>query len=293
MKRLIVLLALLPALWAAPANAKLNIAASLPDLASIASYVGGDRVTVFSIARNTSDPHSVEVLPSYMVRVSRADIYLKVGLGLDQWADQIIDGARNNRIRLVDCSKGIAVLEKPTSKVDASMGDVHPDGNPHYWLDPDNGILLAQTIANALTSADPEGSATYAANLAKFQAEETRRMTQWKAEAAEIANRNIITYHSSWVYFAHAFGFEILGKLEPVPGIPPTGSHLAELAAIIRRSKVRMVLQEPYFSEEGANYLARETGVKVLKLPPSCSDSDPASYLNHFEQILSQMKAAS
>jgi zinc/manganese transport system substrate-binding protein len=290
MKRILFMLSLSLFVLGHAAIAKVKVAASLPDLASIASYIGGERVETFSIARNTSDPHSVEVLPSYMVRVSRADIYLKVGLALDQWADQIIDGARNSSIKVVDCSAKIAVLEKPTGKVDASMGDVHPDGNPHYWLDPDNGAVIAQTISDALIAVDPAGATQYTANLDRFKTEMARRLPAWKATASSIVSRNIITYHSSWVYFVHAFDFNVVARIEPVPGIPPTGSHLAELLDVIRQNNVKIVVQEPYFADDAANYLARQTSVKVLKLPPSCSSTDASSYFDHFQQILDALK---
>ena len=293
MKHILLLLSIIVLSIGQVAHAKVKVAASLPDLASIASYIGGDRVETFAIARNTSDPHSVEVLPTYMVRVSRADVYLKVGLALDQWADQIIDGARNSGIKVVDCSVGISVLEKPTGKIDASMGDVHPDGNPHYWLDPENGVVIAQTISNALAAVDPAGATVYAANLDKFKADLAQRLPEWKAAASSIANRNIITYHSSWPYFTHAFDFNIVAKIEPVPGIPPTASHLAELLDVIRQDYVKIVIQEPYFADDAANYLARQTSVKVFKLPPSCTGSDAAAYFEHFQQIFDALKTAS
>ena len=289
MKKFLWLLASLLFLASSAAYAKLIVAASLPDLASIAAYVGGDRVSAFSIARPTVDPHSVEVLPSYMVRVSRADVYLKVGMSLDQWADQIIDGSRNARIKIVDCSNGIAVLEKP-GKVDASLGDVHPEGNPHYWLDPENGVLVAQTIADALTSADPSGAAAYGANLDHFKAEVAQKMAVWRVTAAAIPNRTILTYHSSWPYFAQAFGFTIAAHIEPVPGIPPNANYLAQLVKVIKEQNVTAVISEPYYSDEAANFLARETGVKLFKITPSCADASPNSYLDHFQQIFDVLK---
>ena len=139
----------------ATATAKITVAASNNDLASIAASVGGDQVETFAIGRPNADAHRVEVLPSYMVKVSRAHIYLKVSLGLDQWADQIIDGSRNDKLVVVDCSANVNILEKPTGNVNASMGDIHPNGNPHYWLDPRNGGVIAQTVATALSKVDP------------------------------------------------------------------------------------------------------------------------------------------
>jgi zinc/manganese transport system substrate-binding protein len=278
--------------WAGSSFATLTVAASLTDLASIASYVGGERVNAFAIARSTNDPHSVEVLPSYMVKVSRANIYFKVGLSLDQWADGIVDGARNSKLRVVDCSQNVPVLEKP-GRTDASLsalGDVHPQGNPHYWLNPDNGALVAQTIAEALTAADPAGASVYAANLAKFQAEESALMATWKSAAADLPNHNIITYHSSWAYFAAVFGFNIVSKVEPLPGIPPTPGHLAELLDVIKSQQVKVIIKEPYFSDEAPDYLARATGVKILNLSPSCSGVAAASYFDHFRQIFDALK---
>ncbi len=150
------------------AFAAIRVAASTNDLASIAASIGGVEVEVFSIARPTSDVHRVEILPSTMVRVSRARLYLKVGLGLDAWADGIIDGSRNERLTVVDCSEDVPVLERPIGKVDASMGDVHPNGNPHYWLDPRNGAIVARTIAEALARVDGSRAADYRARAETF-----------------------------------------------------------------------------------------------------------------------------
>jgi zinc/manganese transport system substrate-binding protein len=291
MKKMFWLLSLMLLTASSGAYAKLTVAASLPDLASIAAYIGGDRVSAFSIAGPNVDPHSVEVLPSYMVRVSRASLYLKLGLSGDQWADQIIDGSRNAKLKIVDCSKGIAVLEKPT-KADASMGDVHPEGNPHYWLDPNNGVIVAQTIADALTSADPQGADTYQANLDRFKAEIAEKLAGWKASAAAIPNKMILTYHSSWSYFANAFGLTIPIHIEPIPGIPPNAGYLAHLVKVVKEQHITTALQEPYFSDDAANFLARETGVRVIKISPSCPDASPGAYFAHFQKIFDALKGA-
>ncbi|MBU0676744.1 MAG: metal ABC transporter substrate-binding protein, partial [Verrucomicrobia bacterium] len=214
--------------------AKVEVVASLTDLASIAAAVGGDNVNVLSIARSSSDPHNVEVLPSYMVRVSRADIYLKVGLSLDQWADGIIDGSRNAILHIVDCSERVRILERPTTKVTALQGDVHPEGNPHYWLDPGNGKVIAQTIHDELAAVDPAHREAYDANLSNYLNQLDGKIAEWTAIAEALPTRQIITYHASWPYFADAFGFTIASHVEPVPGIPPTASHLAGLVEIIR-----------------------------------------------------------
>jgi zinc/manganese transport system substrate-binding protein len=274
-------------------SAPLRIVAALPDFGSIASYIGADKVEVSAIAKASSNPHSVEVFPSYMAKVSRASIYLKSGLGLDQWSDAIIDGSRNNKVVTVDCSNGVSVLEKPTGKVDASMGDVHPFGNPHYWLSPENGIIIGQNIATELQKIDPANAAFYFARLEKFKKECLDKISEWKEKVKSLNGAKIITYHSSWAYFADAFGFSIVAKVEPFPGIPPTGNHLADLVEIIKKEKVAFIIQEPYFSDDAPRFLNRQTGVKIFKCAPSCSDVTPSSFFDHFEGIVNQLAAVS
>jgi zinc/manganese transport system substrate-binding protein len=266
-----------------------RIVAAITDLGSIASYIGGDKVEVSAIAKANSNPHSIEVFPSYMAKVSRASIYLKSGLGLDQWSDAIIDGSRNNKIVILDCSAGISVLEKPSGKVDASMGDVHPFGNPHYWLNPENGMIVGQNIETELAKIDPANAAFYSANLGRFKKECLDRMTAWKEKLKPLAGAKIITYHSSWAYFADAFGFSIIAKVEPFPGIPPTGNHLADLVDIIKKEKAAFIIQEPYFSDDAPRFLNRQTGIAVFKSAPSCADVSPSSYLDHFDAIIHQL----
>jgi len=275
----------------AGALAKIRVAASSTDLASIASSVGGDQVECFSISKPNADAHRVEVLPSYMVKVSKAGVYLKVGLGLDQWADGIIDGSRNDRLVVVDCSTGIAVLEKPTGRVDASMGDVHPNGNPHYWLDPRNGGIIAHTIAEALGRVDPAHEADFQSRADEFAAQCNAAWENDRKIADAIPNRVILTYHRSWPYFADAFGFEVAGQAEPVPGIPPSAKHLADLVEIAKSRNIRVLVQEPYFSADAGKFLARQTGVQVLVIPLSCDTTDAGSYLAHISDALKSISA--
>ena len=269
--------------------APIKIAAALPDLGSIASYIGGDKVEVFSIAKSNTNAHFVEVLPSYMVKVSRAAMYLKVGLFLDQWSDEIIDGSRNDKITIVDCSEGIDVLQKPTGKLDASMGDVHPGGNPHYWLDPSNGIIIANNVLAALVKIDPANSAYYTKNYESFKNEAEKRVTGWKLKMSKLNGTKIIGYHSSWIYFAHAFNLTIAGYVEPLPGIPPTGKHLIDLVTMIKKDNISILLQEPYFPDEAPQFLARQTGIKVFKAAPSCADVKAGSFFAHFDDVVNQI----
>ncbi len=283
-----VLLAL--ALGTTPAAARLRVAASITDLGSIAASVGGDQVEVLSIARPNADVHHVEVLPSYMVQVARAQLYLKVGLGLDQWADGIIDGSRNARLQVLDCSADITPLDRPT-QLTAAMGDVHPFGNPHYWLDPRNGGIVAREVAEALGRLDPPHAGAYLARADSLARAAATCHARVRSRLSGLPAKTLFTYHSSWVYFAQAFGLEIAGTAEPVPGIPPTGKHLAELVRIGRERKVPVLLQETYFSDDAGKFLARETGLRVVKVAPSCDDVRPGSYLAHIEQVADQLAA--
>src|SRR5262245_15402005 len=288
MPRRLFSLLLAAATLTAPAvsHAKLGIAASTTDLASIAASVGGDQVDVFAIAKPSSDPHRIEALPSYMLKVSRAKLYLKVGLGLDQWAQAIVDGSRQSSVQIVDCSAGVHVLEKPTGKVDASMGDVHPDGNPHYWLDPRNGAVVANNIADALAKADPAHAADYHARAEAF-GKDAQATWERNAEAAKkLTSRAVFTYHRSWSYFADAFGLDVVNTVEPVPGIPPTAKHLAELVDQAKARKVGLLIQEPYFASDGGKFLTREAGVRQVVEAASCDDPTAGSYLKHFDTLL-------
>lgn len=276
-----------------PAFAKIKVAASVTDLASIASSIGGDHVDCFAICRPTADVHHVEVLPSYMVKVSKADVYLKVGMQLDQWADQIIDGSRNGKLLIVDCSQGIDALEKPTQRVSALQGDVHPYGNPHYWLDPRNGATIAQEIASALGRIDPEHAADYLAAAEDFSRQVDETMARDSAVVAALPNRDLVTYHSSWVYLGNAFSLNIEGHAEPVPGIPPTAGHLKDLVNLIKQKEIGVFLQEPYFSDDAGNFLHRQTGLRVVKASPSCDSEEPGSYLAHIDRILNMIASPS
>jgi len=290
LRRLISFLLAAAALMAPAASlAKLNVAASTTDLASIAASVGGDQVEVFAIAKPGSDPHRIEALPSYMVKVSRAKLYLKIGLGLDQWADAIVDGSRNSSVQIVDCSRDVHVLEKPTGKVDASMGDVHPDGNPHYWLDPRNGAVVANNIADALAKADPGNAEKYHARAEAF-GKDAQAAWERNAEAAKkLGSHEVFTYHRSWSYFADAFGLDVVNTVEPVPGIPPTAKHLAELVDQAKARKVGLLIQEPYFASDGGKFLEREAGVRPVIEAASCDAATAGSYLQHFDALLAAL----
>jgi zinc/manganese transport system substrate-binding protein len=269
MKNIIMAIMMFTILIAGSANAGINVVASSSDLASIAEDIGGDLISVKYIEDGRSDPHYVEVLPSYMVMVSRADLYLEIGLGLDFWAQPIIDGSRNGRLKIVDCSKGVEVLEKPVRTVNASMGDVHPEGNPHYWLNPANALIIARNITDGLCDVDPKNTQAYQEGLKTFIDQLNARISAWKVEAQPLNGLKIVTYHDSWPYFCKAFGIELEGFIEPKPGIEPTASHTAEIIDLIKAQGIKIIGKEPYFSNRAPKAIAAATGARVVNLPPS------------------------
>jgi ABC-type Zn uptake system ZnuABC Zn-binding protein ZnuA len=282
------------AVWGSGASAAVKIVASSSDLASIAKEIGGTQIEINSIGQGKANLHFVEMLPSYMLKVSKADLYLKVGLAMDQWAAGIIDGARNDKLVVVDCSKGIDVVDKPTGKVDASMGDVHPEGNPHYWLDPRNGKVIAKNILDGLLQADPGNSSLYQANYDRFVHRLDSAWQVWSTEAALFKGIKIISYHSSWAYFARAFDVGVAGFIEPKPGIEPTASHTSELIELMMKQQVKVVFREPYFSERSPNSLAKATGAAVYTVPSSVGGAESAvDYFTLFDTLVGTLKKAS
>jgi ABC-type Zn uptake system ZnuABC Zn-binding protein ZnuA len=267
MKRLFAYLLVIPII-STLTFANVRIVASTADLASIAKEIAGPLAEVDHICRGTADPHSVEVLPSYMVKVARADLYLKVGLELDFWADPIIDGSRNARLVVVDCSRGIVPLEVPTEKVDASMGDIHPQGNPHYWLDPNNGIVIAKNILDGLIQVNPSKGEAYQEGFRRFQTELDSKISEWNSAAQALKGKEIVTFHNSWPYFARAFGVKIVGFVEPKPGIEPTPSHTAELIELIKTRSISVIGMEPYFSDKVPKSIAAAASARLVVLPP-------------------------
>jgi ABC-type Zn uptake system ZnuABC Zn-binding protein ZnuA len=290
MKRMLAAFLLVLAAAAPQATAKLKVVTSTSDLASITTLIGGDLVEVTSIAAGNADPHFVEVLPSYMIKVKKAKLYLRVGMDLDRWALPIIDGSRNSSLVVVDCSQGIAPANRPTGKVDASMGDVHPQGNPHYWLDPENGLIIAATIEGALERVDPDNAAVYQAGLDRFNTEIKKRREGWLAKAAPLAHMEIITYHDTWPYFCQAFGLDVIGFVEPLPGIEPTPSHTAALIDMIKTRGVKIIGLEPYKSRRTPDAIARATGARIVELPPSVGGAAGADdYFSLFDVLIDRL----
>jgi zinc/manganese transport system substrate-binding protein len=257
------------------ADVKLNIVTTTEDLASLARAVGGDRVTIEALAKGYQDPHFVEAKPSFILKLQKADLLIVVGRELEiGWLPPLIQQSRNARIQpgaegYLDGSQGVRILEFPTIQVTRAMGDVHPQGNPHYWLDPENGRIVARTIAGKLSQFRPADRAYFEQQLAAFNARLTDAMKKWTGQMAPFKGTKVVTYHRSFPNFADRFGLDIVGYVEPRPGIPPSPSHTLELIQQMKQQNVKLILVEPYFDLKTPDSIARATDGRVLVMPPS------------------------
>jgi zinc/manganese transport system substrate-binding protein len=257
----------------AAAQAKLNVVSSISTLGSLAREVGGDRVNVESLSHGYQDPHFVEPKPSLMLTLNRADLLLHVGLELEiGWLPPLVLGSRNPKIQSgepgnLDCSQAIPVLDVPTVKIDRSMGDIHPQGNPHYWLPPENARLLAKLIAQRLEQLDSAGQAEYEKNLAAFNAKVDAREKEWAPAVAKMKGTKVATYHKSWTYVSRWLGMEEIGYVEPKPGIPPDPEHLVRLIGAMKQEHATLLLMEDFYNRNTARLVAEKAGAKLLDLP--------------------------
>jgi ABC-type Zn uptake system ZnuABC Zn-binding protein ZnuA len=267
--RIVVMLGLLTA---APAFADLKVATSLTDLASVAKFVGGKHVTAQSLCRGFEDPHFVPAKPSLMKAIQHADVFVSTGLELDGgWLPLVLPGSRNPRIQqgtkgFVDASEGVNVLEKPTGTVNRAEGDIHPLGNPHYYLDPKNLEVVANHLAEVFSRLDRVNSAEYAANAKAFNERMEASLDKWKAAMEPYKDTPIVTYHKNFVYFIDRFDLREFGNVEPKPGIPPTPRHIAELAEAMKHSGVKVVVYQPYYKADASNELAKRAGGVAVEI---------------------------
>jgi len=259
-----------------PAAAKkLNVVTSTTDMAALTQEVGGDKISVESIAKGYQDPHFVEAKPSFLLKLRQADLLVVVGLQLEiGWLPPLITQSGNGKIQVgavgyLDASQFAEILEKPTGEVTRAMGDVHPLGNPHYWLDPDNGRRIARGIAEKLGELDPGDNAYFQQQYQDFAKRLSTAEQKWDQEMQPYHGRKVVTYHNSFPNFAKHFQLDVIGYVEPRPGIPPTPSHTIELIGLMKRENTKVVLVEPYFDLKTPNSIAAQTGGKVVVYLPS------------------------
>src|SRR3954452_10101354 len=255
MKRYLTLFFVALSLSPVPARAqgKLNVMAATEDLDAIAREVGGDHITVEALAKGYQDPHFVEAKPSFILKLQKADVLVVVGRELEiGWLPPLIQQSRNSKIQpgaagYVDASMQASILEVPTGQVTRAMGDVHPLGNPHYWMDPENGKKVGKEIADKLSQLRPADKAFFQQKLADFSTRLDAAEKRWLDQMAPYKGTKVVTYHRSFPNFAERFGLDIIGYIEPRPGIPPTPQHTLDLINEMKRQNVKIALIEPYF----------------------------------------------
>jgi ABC-type Zn uptake system ZnuABC Zn-binding protein ZnuA len=279
--------------------AQLRVVTTTTDLAALTREVGGDRVQVDALARGYQDPHFVEAKPSFILLVNRADLLVVVGREMEiGWLPPLVTNSRNAKIQpgaagYLDASLNVRILEIPTGQITRAMGDVHPSGNPHYWLDPDNGRRIAQAIRDKLSELSPNDRAYFAQRHTDFDRRLTEAQQRWDAAMAPHKGTKIVTYHRSWPNFADRFGLTVIGYVEPKPGIPASTAHIIELIAEMKRQQVTIILVEPYFDKKTPDSIARETGAIVLEMPPSVGGVPEATdYIKLFDYDVNLLVAA-
>lgn len=282
------------------ANAQLRVVTSTEDLASITREVGGDRVDVVALARGYQDPHFVDPKPSFILAVNRADLYIAVGRDLELgWLPPLLTGSRNARVQpgasgYLDASRNVRILEIPTGQITRAMGDVHPLGNPHYWLDPGNGRLIAQAVRDRLSEIAAADTAYFAERYDDFDRRLAAAEERWDATMAPYKGAELVTYHRSWPNFMERFGLEVIGYVEPRPGIPPSPLHIIELIGEMKSGGVRLIVVEPYFSLRTPQSIANQIeGGEVLVLAPSVGGVDEATdYIQLFDYNVNLLAGA-
>jgi ABC-type Zn uptake system ZnuABC Zn-binding protein ZnuA len=276
----------------------IKIVTTTSDMKSIAELIGGNKVSASSIATGYQNPHFVDPKPSYIINLTKADLFVTVGLDLETgWSPQLLSSSRNTKIQkgaagYVDASEGVNLLQVPTS-ANRAEGDIHIYGNPHYWLDPINGKTIARNIANGLVRVDPSNKSFYEANLAAFNNKIDAKLKEWQGKMAPYKGSKIIAYHNEWVYFETRFGLQVVDFMEPKPGIPPTPSQLVKVINEVKANKIKVIISSPYFTTSSSDVVGKQTGVKELTLATSVGAFDSIKdYFSLFDYNIDQLTAA-
>ena len=260
MKLLSILLLLAPGF----AQAKLNVVTTVTDLAAITSEVAGENASVESIAKGTQDPHFVEAKPSFMLKVSKADLVVAVGLDLEVgWLPSLIQGARNPKVRAgekgyLEVGPLVDPIELPSGKLSRAEGDVHPDGNPHFYLDPIRVGKAGEVIAARLGELDPAHAADYTKRAKALSDRMKSKTDAWKKRIEKTGVKKVVTFHKTLSYFFDRFGIANSAQLEPKPGIPPTSGHIIEVIETMKSQKVSLILVENFFDASVTKKIIQE-----------------------------------
>ncbi|MDB4981401.1 MAG: znuA [Myxococcales bacterium] len=284
----------------APAEAKLKVAATIETLADLARQVGGERVEVTSLSRGSMDPHFIQAKPSLVLTLNRADAVVYVGLELEVgWLPPLVQQSRNGRIQQgqpgnIDASSAIDVQDVPRNiPADQlrAMGDIHPLGNPHYWIPPKNARAIARLLARRFAELDAAGTSAYQARLAAFEKALTTKEAQWATAAASLKGMKIVTHHKSWSYVAGWLGLVELGYLEPKPGTPPSADHTSRLIAMMRSQGAKLVIHEDFYPSSLAKFVADKGGAREVSCPSDVG-ANPSikTYFDLVDAVIAALK---
>ncbi|MBI3306275.1 MAG: zinc ABC transporter substrate-binding protein [Candidatus Omnitrophica bacterium] len=260
------------------AASQLKIVTSTSTFASIAQEIAGNEANIYSIASPNRDIHFIAPTPKDILKLKKADVFIHGGLDLEIWRGPLLDAVGKtdlmwpNGERQIDVSKGISLLEIPTS-LSRVQGDIHVFGNPHYWIDPMNGKIIAQNIAAGLSKLYPEQANFFAQNLQNFNRKLDEAMQRWEKQMSPYQGTSIVTYHNSWPYFAQRFGLKVAGYIEPNPGIPPTAKHMAELIELMNKVQIKMIVKESFHEKKTPEKIAAATGAQVVNLAQSVGEN--------------------
>ncbi len=273
----------------------LSVLAVTDDFASIARSIGGDAVRVQSLVQGSRDLHAIDPRPSMVLALRKSDLLIRLGMRQDAWLDGIIQLAGNSRVMpgkpgYLDCSLHIVRLEVPTGTIDGRMGDVHRFGNPHYWLNPKNGIVIAEQIRDHLIALDPKNRQLFETNFKVFKTTIDTKFIEWDARLKKMESRDFITYHRVWTYFFDAFGLTSLGQLEPVPGIPPTTKHLSALSATLKKTNSKpIILVSSFYSKEVGQHFAQSRGLPFKHLHTNVGEKGIKDYVQLFDYLVKEL----
>ena len=277
------------------AAGKIKIVTTTSTLASLSRSIAGDKADIYFIASPDRDIHFITPTPKDVVKIKKADVFVHGGLDLEAWRGPLLDAVGRSEFmpageRAIDASLGIPLLEIPVS-LSRLQGDIHAFGNPHYWLDPVNGKIMAGNIAEGLARLYPEDADFFRKNAEAFKSQIDLKVKEWEARMAPYRGQGVIVYHNSWPYFLNRFGLAMMGSLEPKPGIPPTASHLNELVALMKEKKVKVILKEVFQENRTSQKAAQETGASVVTLASEAGEAG-GDYLGMIEKNVSNLEKA-
>lgn len=284
-KYIILSLCLTSAVQAEP----LNVVTTLETFADIARQIGGDRVTVTAIAKPNFNPHFIEPRPTDVMRVRKADLFIHGGADLEAWRDPLLEAAgrpnlRERSLHSINLAEGVTLLNVPAPGTTRAAGDIHAFGNPHYWLDPRIGVIISKNISNGLCALDPAGCSEYSERETLFQTKLNNLIKSWQSRFSSKIGNAFIAYHDEWPYLANFLGIQIVGLIEPKPGIPPGPKHLQELAGLVKQQGVLATIQATFYPTDAAESLNESSGLKLVQL---CQGVGELKECSSYDEMLS------